>query len=91
LLRQHKGLLFIVKVSVVALAQRQIEVFQSLFHNMAFMGIKRRRILCRFQKYKPYLSHKMHIKKIFQEKEFRLPRVVKKFFILEYLLGAFCH
>jgi hypothetical protein len=27
-------------------------------HNMGFMGIKRRRILCRFQKYKPTLVTK---------------------------------
>jgi hypothetical protein len=38
-------------------------------HNMDFMGIKRCRILCRFT----YLSDKMHLKKVIQEKRISLP------------------
>jgi hypothetical protein len=39
-----------------------------IIRNMDFMGIKRCRILLRFQKYK--LTNKMHIKKLLKKKEF---------------------
>jgi hypothetical protein len=60
-------------------------------HNMDFMGIRRRRILRRFQKY----SDKMHLKKIFQVKDFRLyagcPLCSKEIlFSLITFLCAFC-
>jgi hypothetical protein len=42
-----------------------------VFHNMDFMAIKRRRILCRFQKYKHTLVTKC-TKKRFQDKDFCL-------------------
>jgi hypothetical protein len=47
-----------------------IEVQNFVFHNIDFMGIKRCRILRRFQKYKLTLVTKCTQKKIFQDKDF---------------------
>jgi hypothetical protein len=63
---------------------------------MDYMGIKRRRILRRFHKYKLTLVTKGTSNKLFKKKEFLNytggPCVLKKIFILEYLfLGTFCH
>jgi hypothetical protein len=66
------------------------------FHNMDFMGIKRRRILCRFQKYK-LISVTNAPKKSNPRIKISVCTqgatcVVMKIFILELLfLGAFCH
>jgi hypothetical protein len=42
------------------------------FHNVGLMGIKRRRILRRFQKFKLKHSDKMRLKKLFLDKDCHL-------------------
>jgi hypothetical protein len=66
------------------------------FYNMNFMGIQRRRILHRFQKYKRTLVTKCTLKKLFKKKEFLYYtggplRTDENLYTVKSFLGAFCH